>query len=159
MAAHGAVERLRFFIFMPISEVEIQVVGKPVKVPAAEICGRTVIAKSGRVKIASVLEEAVTPGEHVSDPAKFVEELKRSGLKADVLTFFQRPPDVTPKFPYHFDMDNYAAIDTADYEAWWEGLSQETRRNSRLAAKRGVEVKVVTFDDELARGIHKLCNE
>src|SRR5579871_5054393 len=126
---------------MPMSEVEIQVMGKAVKVPAAEICGRTFIARGGRVKIAAVLEDAVTAGELVSDPAKCVEELKRSGLKADVLSFFQRPPDVTPKFPYHFDMDNYAAIDTTDYNAWWNGLSQETRRNSRLAAKKGVEVK------------------
>ncbi|HSY18940.1 MAG TPA: hypothetical protein VK815_11425 [Candidatus Acidoferrales bacterium] len=144
---------------MPIREVEIQVAGKPTKVPAADVCGQTVIAKGGRIKMASVLEDAVTPGEHVGDPAKFVEELKRSGLKADVLSFFQRPPDVVPKFPYHHDMDNYAAIDTTNYEAWWNSLSQETRRNSRLAAKRGVEVKIVMFDDELARGIHKLCNE
>ena len=44
-------------------------------------------------------------------------------------------------------------------EAWWEKLPQEARKNTRRAAKRGVEVKVVPFDDELARGIHKICNE
>jgi hypothetical protein len=137
----------------------MQIAGKNTMVPAVDVCGRTVISRGGRVKIASVYEEAVTPGELVSDPAKFISDLKASGLKADVLTFFQRPPDVAPKFPYHHEMDNYAAIDTTDYNGWWNGLSQETRRNSRLAAKRGVEVKIVEFDDELARGIHKLCNE
>ena len=29
----------------------------------------------------------------------------------------------------------------------------------RRAAKRGVIVRVAPFDDEFARGIHKICNE
>ena len=76
-----------------------------------------------------------------------------------MLTFFQRPPDVTPKFKHHFEWDNYAGRRHATFDAWWEKLPQEARKNTRRAAKRGVEVKVVSFDDELARGIHKLCNE
>lgn len=144
---------------MALKEVEIRVAGKNTMVPAAEIGGRTVIAKGGGIKTASILDDIVAPGELVKDPETFVAELKKSGLKADVLTFFQRPPDVTPKHKHHFEWDNYAAVDTTNYEAWWEKLPQEARKNTRRSAKRGVTVKSVPYDDALAQGIHKLCNE
>jgi hypothetical protein len=144
---------------MALKQVEIRVAGKNTFVPAAEICGRTVIAKGGRIQTASVLDDIVAAGELVPDPEKFVAALRQSGLRADVLTFFQRPPEVTPKFPHHFEWDNYAAVDTSNFDAWWEKLPQEARKNTRRSAKRGVVVKAVPYDDALAQGIHKLCNE
>ena len=127
--------------------------------PAADVCGYTVVSKGGRIKLASILDEGVAEGELVQDPAAFVAGIRQSGLPADVLTFFQRPPDVTPRFKYHFDWDNYAVVDTTNFDAWWEKLPQEARKNTRRSAKRGVTVRSVPYDDELARGIHKLCNE
>jgi hypothetical protein len=145
--------------FMALNKVEVRAAGKNTLAPAADICGRTVIAKGGRIKMASVLDEIVTPGELVPDPETFVAELRKSGLPADVLTFFQRPPEVTPKFQHHFEWDNYAVVDTSNFDAWWEKLPQEARKNTRRSAKRGVVVKSVPYDDALAQGIHKLCNE
>jgi len=144
---------------MALNQVEIRVAGKNVSVPAAEICGRTVIVKGGRIRTASILDDIVAPGELVKDPDAFVAALKQSGLKADVLSFFQRPPDVVPKFHHHFEWDNYAAVDSTTFDGWWEKLPQEARKNTRRSAKRGVTVKSVPFDDALAQGIHKLCNE
>jgi hypothetical protein len=144
---------------MALKQVEIRVAGKNTLVPAAEISGRTVIARGGRVKLASILDDIVAPGELVPDPETFVAALKASGLKADVLTFFQRPPDLIPKFNHHFEWDNYAAVDTTNFDAWWEKLPQEARKNTRRSAKRGVVVRAVPYDDALAQGIHKLCNE
>jgi hypothetical protein len=142
-----------------LKQVEIRVSGKNTLVPAAEIFGRTVVAKGGRIKIAEILDEHVTPGELVSDPEKFVAELKQSGLQADVLTFFQRPPDVTPKFKHQIEWDNYAVVDTSNFDAWWEKLPQEARKNTRRSAKRGVIVKSAPYDEAFAQGVHKLCNE
>ena len=144
---------------MAVNSIEIRVKGRPTQVPAVEIEGRTVIARSGRVKLATILDEELTEGELVKNPATFVPALKRSGLKADVLTFFQRVPDGAPKFPLHHDLENYAVVPVTTFEAWWDKLPQEARKNARRATKRGVEVKVVSFDDELAHGIHKICNE
>ena len=144
---------------MTLKQVEIRVSGKNTFVPAAEICGRTVIARDGRIKTASILDDIVAEGELVKDPDAFVAALKQSGLKADVLTFFQRPPDVTPKFDFHFEWDNYAAVDCTNFDAWWEKLPQEARKNTRRSVKRGVIVKSIPYDDTLAQGIHKLCNE
>lgn len=144
---------------MSVNFVEIRVKGKDTRVPSVEIEGKTVLAKGGRVKIASIRDDDVTEGELVRNPEAFVAALKKSGLRADVFTFFQRPPDVQPKFPFHFELENYAVVPVTAFEAWWESLPQEARKNSRRATKRGVEVKSVPFDDELARGIHKICNE
>ena len=144
---------------MALKQVEVRVQGKGSLVPGADVCGYTVVAKGGRIKTATIFDDVITEGGLVKDPEAFVAALRQSGLKADVLTFFQRPPDVVPKFNHHLDWDNYAVIDTTNYDAWWEKLPQEARKNTRRAAKRGVVVKAVPFDDELARGIHKICNE
>jgi hypothetical protein len=144
---------------MAATYVERRVEGKNIQVPSAEIEERTVIVKGRWFKVASVRDEDVTEGELVRNPGEFIAELRKSGLKADVLTFFQRPPDVKPKFKHHVEWENYAAVPITTFEAWWEKLPQEARKNTRRAARRGVEVKVVPFDDELARGIHKICNE
>src|ERR1700744_2228219 len=144
---------------MALKQVEIRVAGKNTMVPAAGICGPTVIAKGGGIKMASIMDDIVAPGELVKDPDTFVAELKKSGLKADVLTFFQRPPDVTPKFKAHFEWDNYAAVDCTNFDAWWEKLPQEARKNTRRSAKRGVTVKVTPFDEDRGRGTHKLGDE
>ena len=144
---------------MAVTYVETRVRGKNLHVPSAEIEGRTVIVKGRWFKIASVRDEELTEGELVKNPESFIAALKKSGLKADVLTFFQRLPDVKPKFPYSVEWENYAVVPVTTFEAWWEKLPQEARKNTRRAAKRGVVVKSVPFDDELARGIHKICNE
>src|SRR5262249_5934053 len=138
---------------------EILVSGKKTPVPAVEIGGRTVIARGGGVRTAVIFNEEVEEGELVKEPESFVAELKRSGLKADVLTFFQRPPDVKPKCLLRVEWENDAVVPVTTFDAWWEKLPQEARKNTRRATKRGVDVKAVSFDDELARGIHKICNE
>jgi hypothetical protein len=144
---------------LPANCAEIRVKGKTAFVPSADIDGRTVISTGKFFKVASIRDADVTEGELVKNPETFVAALKKSGLKADVLTFFQRPPDISPKFDLFFEWDNYAAVTVSTYENWWENVPQETRKNVRRAAKRGVVTKVVPFDDELVRGIHKLCNE
>ena len=152
--------------FMPTNSVsltagfaEVRLKGKTTLVPSVEIEGRTVIVTGKWLKLAAVREQNIVEGELVRNPDSFAQTLKSSELKADIFTFFQRPPDVAPKFKLHFDWDNYAAIPITTFENWWESVPQETRKNARRAAKRGVIVKSVPFDDELARGIHRLCNE
>jgi hypothetical protein len=144
---------------MAVNMVEIRVKGKNTMVPSVAIDGRTIISRGGWVKTASIRDEGEAEGELVKEPQTFVAALKTSGLRADVLTFFQRPPDLKPKFDYPMEWENYAAVPVTTFDAWWEKLPQESRKNTRRAAKRGVEVKVAAFDDELARGIHKICNE
>lgn len=146
-------------VSLPDGFAEIRVKGKTTFVPSVAIDGRTVILTGKWLKTAAIQDQEFVEGELVKDPASFLEKLRNSDLKADLFTFLQRPPDVSPKFHYHWDWDNYAAVPISTFENWWESVPQETRKNVRRAAKRGVIVKTVPFDDELARGIHNLCNE
>lgn len=106
------------------------------------------------------MDEELVEGEYVGDPDAFVMALKQTRLEADIFTFAQRPPSVTPKYPYPFEWDNWAVIPITSYDDWWEKrLPQEARKNVRRAFKRGIVVKVVTFDDDLVRGIQEIYNE
>ena len=146
-------------VSLPAGFAEVRVKGKTTLVPSVEIEGRTVIVTGKWLKLAAISEQHIVEGELVKNPDSFTRTLKGSEFKADIFTFFQRPPDVSPKFKLHFEWDNYAAVPITTFENWWESVPQETRKNVRRSAKRGVIVKCVPFNDEFARGIHTLYNE
>ena len=77
---------------------EIRIAGKTLYVPSAEICGRTVVVTDKWIRTATVRDEDVVEGVIVEDPDSFITELRESKLKADVFTFTQRPPEITPKY-------------------------------------------------------------
>ena len=137
---------------------EIRISGRTLYVPSAEICGRTVVVTGRWIRTARVRDEDVVEGVTVKDPGLFITKLKESNLKADVFTFAQKPPEVTPKHNYHFEWDNWAAAPTTCFKDWWENLSQVSRKNVRRAARRGVVVKIVQFDDNLVKGVHRIYN-
>jgi hypothetical protein len=137
---------------------EIRISGRTLYVPSAEICGRTVVVTGKWIRMAQVRDEEVVEGVTVEDPESFIAKLRESELKADVFTFAQRPPEITPKYDYHWDWDNWAAVRTTCFKDWWENLPQESRKNVRRAVRRGVVVKIVPFDDNLVNGVHRLYN-
>jgi hypothetical protein len=143
-----------------VEQAEIRISGKTLYVPSTEICGRTVVVTGKWIKTAQIKDEELVEGVPVKDPESFITKLKESELKADVFTFAQRPPEITPKYDYRFEWDNWAAVPTTSFKDWWENrLPQESRKNVRRAAKREVVVRVVPFDDELVEGIHRIYNE
>ena len=51
-------------------------------------------------------------------------------------------------------------IPIVSFKAWWEDrLPQETRKNVRRAGRRGVTVRTVAFDDDVAQGLKNLYDE
>jgi hypothetical protein len=137
---------------------EIRIRGKTLYVPSTEIYGRSVIATGKWIRTAEIKDEGVIEGATVEDPESFITKLKESNLKADLFTFAQRPPEITPKYSYHREWDNWAVISTARFEDWWESLPQVARKNVRRAGRRGVVVKVIPFDDDLVKGVHRIYN-
>jgi hypothetical protein len=141
-------------------QAEIRIAGKTLYVPAAEICGRTVVVTGKWLRKAAIKDQDLVEGEIVENPRTFLDELRRSGLHADIFSFSQKIPDTAPKYPYHLEWDNWAAIPLTNFNDWWEKrLPQESRRNVRRAAKRGVVVRPVEFDDEFVRAIQGIYNE
>jgi len=141
-------------------QAEIRIAGKTLYVPSADIRGRTVVVTGNCFRIAAVKDEEVVQGETIDDPAAFIEGMRKSPLRADILTFAQKLPEITPKYDYDFEWDNCAVVPITSFNDWWENrLPQESRKNVRRAAKRGVTVKIAEFNDEFVKGIQGIYNE
>jgi hypothetical protein len=144
-----------------VGSIRVSVKGQWISVPSAVIEGHTVVARGRWIRMAEIHDEYWTEGE-LEVPAAFVKSWKAQraeGLKADILTFSQKLPNVTPKHPYPIDWDNVAAIPLTTYENWLKKLSPDTRRNVKTAAKRGVTTRLLEFDDDLVLGIMEINNE
>src|ERR1017187_9201974 len=100
-----------------VQMIEIGAGGKNLLVPSVVIGGRTFVTEGGWVKTAFIRDEHYTLEKPLEDPAAAIAELKKSGLRADVLRFLQRPPDLQPKFSYPMEWDNYAAVPITTFEA------------------------------------------
>ena len=106
-----------------------------------EICGHTVVVTGNWIKTAEIRDEQVVEGTSVEDPELFITRLKESELKADVFTFTQRPPEITPKYDYHFEWDNWAVISTTSFKDWWEMAAARVKEEcqARRQARRNGE--------------------
>jgi hypothetical protein len=89
-----------------------------------------------------------------------VEALKASRRDVDIFSFWQRLPDVEPRYDYYRETDSIAALPITGFEAWWRQQVDPTVRNKvRGAARKGVEVRRVDFDHDLVAGMTKIFNE
>lgn len=141
--------------------IEISVRGKWVRVPALDVGGKTIIVKGKWVRVAAIHDEAWLETE-LEDPEVCVKRLKEQGshgLRADIFTFAQKLPATLPKYSYPLEWDSVAAIHLTSFKEWWEKLPQESRKNVRRSQKRGVQVKVKEFDDDLITGIVGVNND
>jgi hypothetical protein len=139
---------------------QISVKGKVMPVRSVMIDGQCIVTTGKLLKTATLKSENYVEGEPVKDPDLFVTELKRSKLPADIFSFAQPVTESKPQFPqFHMEWDNAAAIPLTTYDCWLKSLSQDSRRNVRLAEKRGVKVRVAPFDDVFVRGIKGIYDE
>jgi len=141
--------------------VEISVKGKWIKVPGLNIGDKNLIVKGRWLKIAFIHDEEWLETE-LEDPDLYVKKLKEQGpqgVHADIFTFTQKIPGTPPEYRYALEWDSIAAARTTSFENWWQGLSQESRKNVRRSERRGVAVTVKNLDDDLIRGIAEVNND
>src|SRR5271156_4762027 len=141
--------------------IEIRVKGRWVTVPAVEVNGEKLFASGSWPKIATVRSEQMAEYE-LENPDVCIQELKREGnraLKADIFSFVQKVPSTNPKYSYSMEWESVAAVHLVSFQEWWEGLPQEARKNTRRAQKRGVEVRINEFNDELIQGIREVNDD
>jgi hypothetical protein len=139
--------------------VQINVGGTWVAAPALSV-GDNVLAVRGKwIRVASIVGEEWLENDLV-DPERCVTELRRAThCRADVFTFTQRPFVACDKYDYPHDWVSVAVADVQDFNSWWGGLPQETRKNVRRAGKRSVSIRISPFDDALIGGIAEVQNE
>ena len=128
--------------------------------PSIPTDGFEIVTTGKWLKSATVKSENFVERDPSADPEHLLAGLRASPLKSDLFAFSQRPPDSTPRFSYPMVWENFAVLPILGYAEWWEKrLNQDTRRCVRVAAKRGLVVRPVQFDDELCRGICAIYNE
>lgn len=119
---------------------------------------RLIVRTGSWLKVARIHDE-VWQENPLTSPAATIEAIRTSQLGADLFTFSQLLPDLTPHHSYHTACDNLAVADTTNFTGWWESLPQESRKNTRKCQKRGVVLRPVTLDDTLVRGIKAIYDE
>ena len=145
---------------MKKANIVIQAKGKERSVPSLNIDGKTVIVTGKWLKIASIMDEEFLEGETVPDPQVFVTRLKDFGVKADIFTFSQKLPDIVPKYKFHLEWDNFAAIPIVTFSDWWENrVERDVRKSVNRAKKLGIVVKEEEFNDAFVEGIRLIYNE
>jgi hypothetical protein len=116
------------------------------------------IIRGRMLRIASIKDEDDLD---LPDPFAILDRLRApTAGKIDVFTFCQRLPDVIPKYDFPLEWEAIAALDYKDHKFWFEKiLDDKTRNMIRKAGKKGVDLKVVDFNDDLVRGIVEIYNE
>ncbi|HXS76330.1 MAG TPA: hypothetical protein VN753_09135 [Terracidiphilus sp.] len=134
--------------------VEVRTKGRWVKIPAIQVNNDTLIATGKRLRIAKIRGEEMRE-RAIDAPELYVEALKksRSTLKADIFTFAQKLPATDQLFQYRMERESIAAISLVSFQQWWEGLPQESRKNTRRSQKRGVTLAIRRLDPDVVEGI------
>jgi len=140
--------------------VEISTRGTWRRVPAVSYNGNTIVCSGRFVRTATFKDEFWLEFDPLGNPEEAIRILKQSALRADFFHFSQRLPAVEPSFGYYHEKKSVAAIPLTSYDDWWNNrVTQVTRKNIRRAARRGLVVRPVGFDDHLVGEIVKINNE
>jgi len=109
------------------------------------------------IRIASLEQEWY---DDLEDPDAAIASLGRVAPSADILTFWQRLPEIAPKYAYRMEPDAIAALPIKNYTLWWDKqLDSKTRNMVRRAQKKGVIVGMTEFDDSFVEGMKSIFNE
>ena len=142
---------------MEMYREQILVRGKPTLFDAVKIDGKVFVMTGRLIRTAKMWEEWF---EDVQSPERIVSAMKSMECPPDLLTFIERPPVFSPQHGYHVQWQKVTALPIRSYKEWWEiQISSETRKKAKRAEKRGIEIRVADFNDDLIRGISSIFNE
>jgi hypothetical protein len=132
--------------------------GQPARIECVELNGQTYSMDRGPVTVVGLEDEWY---EDVSDPAAVIETLRaQPHLGADIFTFWQRLPDLEPRYDFHTESQYIAVLPITDHETWFnKQIKSRVRTSIRKAEKEGLEVRETTYDDAFVRGMTKIFNE
>ncbi len=121
------------------------------------ICGQEISVQGRLLRIARLEADKY---QFLDDPEAVLEGLRKCGTPIDLFTFLQRLPETTPKYDYPMEWDNLAAVTVTTFEYWWnKQIGFKARNKARQAAKKGVVIREVPFNDTLVKGIWEVYNE
>ena len=122
-----------------------------------EVCHKKLRVSGKLIRVGFIDGEGY---QFLDDPAAALAELRRSGPRIDIFTFIQKLSDTAPQYGYPMEWDNMAALPISTFDEWMtKQIDFKVRNKVRKAAKSGVTVKEVAYDDAYVRGIHAIYNE
>jgi hypothetical protein len=133
--------------------------GSPVHRKCVEICGQTLaLSRRGPITLVGLEDDWY---EDLHDPDEVINALSSNpGFKPDIFTFWQRLPDIEPKYPFYMECESIAALPIQSYYHWLNRQIKGTARTAiRKSQKAGVEVREADFDDDFVHGMVKIFNE
>jgi len=132
--------------------------GKPAQIECVQIAGQVYSFTKGPLRIMKLEDEW---HEDVNDPAAVIEFLRENpDVRPDIFSFWQRLPDVEPKYPFHHESEYLAALPVKSKEHWFSHqIKSRVRTSIRKAEKEGLVVRETIFDDAFVRGMTAIFNE
>jgi hypothetical protein len=122
-----------------------------------EVSGKEIRIKGKLIRIALLDGEGY---QFVENPEAALKIIRESRKRVDLFTFIQKIPDTKPKYSYPMEWDNMAALPVSTFDHWMKNqIDFKVRNKVRKAAKNGVVVREVPFDDPLVCGISAVYNE
>ena len=121
------------------------------------ICGKDIRVRGRLIRIAHLDGDKYTFPEN---PEAMLAGVRKCGMRIDLFTFLQKPPDTSPKYAYPMEWDNLAVLPVSTFDHWWTHQIRSLPRNrARQAEKKGVALREVAFDKALLQGICDIYNE
>lgn len=122
-----------------------------------EVCGKDIKIEGRLVRIGFVDGEGY---QFLDDPEAAMGVLRKSEARIDIFTFIQKLSDTSPRHSYPMEFDNMAVLPVSTFDEWMaKQIDFKVRNKVRKAAKNGVVVQEIPFDDSLIQGIHAIYNE
>jgi len=131
--------------------------GKATELHSIVVGGRKILITEGLLRTARISDEWF---EDVENPEQLIEGLRKSNTKVDVFSFWQRLPDVKPRYDYYMERESIAALPITSVVQWQKAqLDPKARNKLRKSTKLGIVVREATFDDEFVQAMAEVFNE
>jgi hypothetical protein len=132
--------------------------GQPTTIACVEIGGQIYAIANGPATVVGLEDDWF---DDVVDPEGVIDTLSNcSGFKPDIFTFWQRVPDVEPKYPFFMEWEELAVLPIKDYKHWWNHqIKSRVRNQIRKSEREGLVVREAAYDDDFVRGMTAIFNE
>src|SRR5262249_1771205 len=122
-----------------------------------QIDDKRLVIRGRLLKVARIKDEW---WQDVGDPERILEGLRSCKPSPDLFTFWQRLPDTLPLYPYYNEAEALSAIPLKDFDYWWKHqIKSDTRKKTKRAENRGIEIRMVSLDDDLVTGVMGIFDE
>jgi hypothetical protein len=132
--------------------------GRPAQTEHIKIGKQTFSIERGLLTVVRLEDEWY---EDIDEPQAVARALQENpGFKPDLFTFWQRMPDVEPRYAYYQEPEDLAVIPITTYDHWWSHqIKSRVRSQIRKAEKDGVVVRETVYDDDFVHGMTAIFNE